>query len=154
MKPVLRRIAIHGGLTAVVLGVVGLMLAELASIWLAASPGTRAATGDAVERPEENAEITATLRERVPLVMAVAGFAFVAIGELLLHFWRSRKPVPPQTPATPPPDPAEKLLEEILAKVESQREGDRGQESGDRSQETGNRKQETDQQPPATPPIS
>lgn len=118
MREVCRRIAIHGGLAALVLGIIGFMLAELASIWLAGSPGVRTTTGAPVEGADADGSVADSLRARMPLVLAVWGFAFVAVGEVLLHLWRSRrKPVAP--PAKP--DEAEKLLEEILSQVESQK---------------------------------
>jgi hypothetical protein len=137
MKQVLRRIAIQGAVTALILGIVGFMLAELASIWLAGSPGTRTATGEAMDSTDVNGAISSNLRQRLPLTMAILGFAFVAIGELVLHLWRSRKPVPPPEPTAPQPDPAEKLLEEILAKVEAENR----QKAEDREQKTENREQ-------------
>ncbi|MBA4068213.1 MAG: hypothetical protein C0501_31830 [Isosphaera sp.] len=127
MRPVLRRVAVHGALTALVLGVVGLMLAELASIWLSGHSGTRAATGAPVAA-DAGGDVAAQVRARVPLLMAVWGFGFVAVGETFLHLRRGRRPA---APPAPPPDPAEKLLEEILAQVEAKaapeperREGD------------------------------
>jgi hypothetical protein len=96
MKPVLRRVALQGGLTALLLGVVGYMLVELASIWLASAPGQRVATGGAVEAPDADGAVAAVLRQRVPLVMAVWGFGLVAVGELGLYLWRRRR-----LPSTP-----------------------------------------------------
>jgi hypothetical protein len=125
MRDVYRRIALHGALTAIVLGILGFMLAELASIWLAGSPGTRSATGAPVEGTDTQGAVGANLRARVPLLMAAWGFGFVAVGELLLHWWRSRRK--PVAAKPPEPDPAEKLLEELLAQAEAQRTGDRGQ---------------------------
>ncbi len=112
MSPLLRRIAIHGGLTAIVLGVVGLMLAEMASIWTAAAlaTGPRGAT---IDQSSMN-----VLRWRVPLTMAAMGFVFVALGEVLLAaFGKGRKVV--LLPAPPPPDSTERLLEELLAQAEA-----------------------------------
>jgi hypothetical protein len=111
MRPILRRIAIHGGITAIILGIIGLMMAELASIWIVvAVPGKAAAKGNPVD--------LSVLRQRLPLFMGVAGFAFVAVGELLLHRIRkNRLPPAPQTPAQA--DQTEKLLQELLAKEEA-----------------------------------
>jgi hypothetical protein len=117
MREVLRRIAFHGGLTAIVLGIVGFMFAELASIWLSGSPGTREKTGDPIESTDRDGTVSTELRERVPLMMAMWGFAFVAVCELGLHWVRSRRKKAPAAP--PPPDEAEKLLEELLRQVES-----------------------------------
>jgi len=98
MKPVLRRIALHGGLTALLMGVVGFMLAELASIWLASSPGQRVATGGMVEAPDADGTMAAELRQRVPLVMAAWGFGLVAVGELGSYLWRRRREPTPASP--------------------------------------------------------
>jgi hypothetical protein len=117
MREVLRRIAIHGALTAIILGIVGFMFAELASIWLSGSPGTRAKTGDPIESTDREGTVSTELRDRVPIMMAVWGFAFVAACELFLHWLRARRKKTPVAP--PPPDEAEKLLEEILSQVES-----------------------------------
>ena len=125
MRDVFRRIAIHGGLTALVLGIVGFMLAELATIWLAGSPGVRTTTGEPVAGTDPNDMVGATLRSRVPLVLAAWGFVFVAVGELLLHWRRSRRKLLAAKPAEP--DPAEKLLEELLSLVEAQRSAVRSQ---------------------------
>lgn len=143
MRPVLRRIAVHGSLTAVVLGVVGLVFAELGSVWLSASPGTRQATGGAVDAPDADGTLREQLRRRVPVFMAVWGFVFVAAGEGLRHVLVGRKPAVP--PPAPQPDDAEKLLLELLAQAESKQAeaGGGGQGTGDRGQETGDRKQET-----------
>lgn len=141
MKPVLRRIAIHGTVTAVILAVLGLLLVQLASIWLAAQPNTKAAPGDPIPAPA-GGDTVAEIRTRVPLLMAVWGVALVVVGELFLHWWRGRRPVAPPPP--PQPDPAEKLLEELLNQVESKGTYPAQQESGARSQES--------ETPPASPP--
>lgn len=117
MRPVLRRIAIHGGLTALLLGLVGFLFAELASIWLAGSPGTRAATGGPIATTDDDG-VTATLRARVPLLMAVWGFAFIAIGEVAIYLWRGERPRSAPVPVSTEAD-AEHLLEELLAKAEA-----------------------------------
>jgi hypothetical protein len=137
MRPVLRRIAIHGGLTALLLGLVGFVFAELASIWLASSPGTRAATGEPVVVGEDDGGVAAALRARVPLLMAVWGFVFITLGELALYLWRGESPRPAAAAPTPEAD-AEQLLEELLTKAEASR------------QESGVESQESDKQP-ATP---
>ena len=81
MHPILKRIALNGGLTAALLAVLGLVFAEMAGMWLA---GEAARPGTSGELPSVNA----SLRERVPLMMAVWGFAFVAVSELVM--WRVR----------------------------------------------------------------
>ncbi len=111
MHPVLKRILISGGLTAGILGLVGLLFAELASVWTAGNTGK---PGSA----DLNPTLPPDLKYRVPLTMAGGGFLFVAVCELL-GFW-FRKPKPASTPAKPgAPDDAEKLLNELLAQAEA-----------------------------------
>jgi hypothetical protein len=106
----MRRIAIHGGMTALVLGIVGLMFAEMASMWIAASRPSRAV---AKESPPD----TSAMRLRLPLIMAISGFVFVAASEMALHHLRKRRP---QVAPTPPPiDQTEQLLNELIAKEEA-----------------------------------
>lgn len=105
MHPVLKRILLHGGLTAGVLALVGVMFAELAGIWL---------TGNAT--PTTSEQVGASLRYRVPLMMAFWGFVFVLVCELVVWKVRGSKPV---KPAAPPPDDTEKLLNELLAQAEA-----------------------------------
>jgi len=141
MSALMRRILLHGGLTALLLAVVGVMLAQLASIWLVGSPGTgqrftaefsATAGGGAAGKPEGVASGTAQagphaadeavigeLRWRMPVFMAVWGFAFVAVGELVLWRWRNRRR-PPTTEDSPSSDETEKLLEQLLRQAESQ----------------------------------
>lgn len=116
MRDVLRRIAIHGGLTALFLGMLGFMFAELASIWLSGSPGVRVGTGEPIASTDTEGAVSSSLRSRVPFLMAVWGFLFIAAAELVVHGCRGRR----KPPAPPPqPDEAEKLLEELLSQVES-----------------------------------
>jgi hypothetical protein len=118
MQPLFRRIAIHATLAAVILAVMGWMFAELASIWLAGQPAPPPLAGG-VQVTVEMEDVGGTLRRTVPLRMAIAGVILVVVGETLLHFWRKRKPATAPTPASPPPDDAEKLLEKLLAEAEA-----------------------------------
>src|ERR1700712_1052387 len=99
MNPVLKRILLHGGMTAGLLALVGLGFAEIAKMWM----GDAAGAGPA-------------LRYRVPLMMAFWGFMFVAVCELVLSRIRKNAPV---KPPEPPQDDAEKLLNQLLAEVEA-----------------------------------
>ena len=111
MNPLLRRIAINGGMVAVVLGIVGMMLAELASMWIIATHPGR--PGSAEAKPD-----LSIVRTRLPLLMAASGFGMVAVGELVLHLLRRiRNPIPENKPSQP--DPTEKLLEELLTQAEA-----------------------------------
>ena len=49
-------------------------------------------------------------------MMALWGFLFVAGSEVAFYVWRRRRP--PAKPPEPKVDPAEALLEQILAEVE------------------------------------
>ena len=109
MNPVVRRILLHGGLTAGLLALVGLLFAEMAGMWAGAGATTPPASADL------NPPLGPAIRYRVPLMMAFWGFAFVAVSELVLS--RFRKPAPAKPPA--PPDDTEKLLNELLAQAEA-----------------------------------
>ena len=110
MHPVAKRIIIHGGLTAGVLTLIGLMFAEMAGIWTAGNIGKP-------NSDDLNPPITDSLRYRVPLTLAGAGFLFVAVGELIGSRLRQKKLA--AQPAPPQPDDAEKLLNELLAQAEA-----------------------------------
>jgi hypothetical protein len=74
-----RRILVNGLMAAIPLAVIGFLFAQMAGLW-AASQDARAA--------ETGAAITDSLVQRLPLTMAMGGFAFVLFGELLLALWR------------------------------------------------------------------
>jgi hypothetical protein len=116
MERVFKRILVHGGLTALALGVIGVLFTQLASVWLASSTAPRAGPVEpsAAARPDP---VDAAIRYRVPLTMAAFGFAFVVVSELLVHAIRGEKK-PAVTPPTPQDDTAEKLLEELLSQAD------------------------------------
>jgi hypothetical protein len=118
MNPLMRRIAIHGGMAAIFLGVIGLMFAEMASVWIAASLPTRGAMKAA-------APDTGAIRFRLPLLMASSGFAFVAIGELVLHRIRKNR-ANPGLSQQPTPNETERLLNELIAKEEAKAANSQG----------------------------
>ncbi|VTR97385.1 unnamed protein product [Gemmata massiliana] len=114
MHPVLRRILLHGGLTAGALALIGMMFAELAGLWL-----TGSATRSSADSDEE---INTSLRSRIPLTMALWGFGFVAVSELVI--WRVRGNRAPESQKASQQteqsqDEAEKLLNELLAQAEA-----------------------------------
>jgi hypothetical protein len=112
MRPVFKRVLVHGGLTALVLAGIGFALAEMAGLWLAGNATTRS-----TDPAADNRLVQDELRYRVPAVMALCGFCFVAIGELSLYLWRGELPAPvPRKPAQP--DEAELLLEELLKQAD------------------------------------
>ena len=117
MHPVLRRVLLHGGLTALILAVVGAMLAELATLWLS---GHAARNAD----PTADEQVGAALRARVPLMLAAWGFLFVLVGELII--WRVRGSRPAAKPPETPQDDAERLLNELLAQAEAKMAAEAG----------------------------
>lgn len=130
MPPTLRRILTNGLPAAVFLAVIGYLMAEVAGIWLdsqmpAARPGldpdlaepapeVRAATG---------ADVTASLRFRLPAVMALWGLLLVTVFELVLRFWRGPRstitPPPPKAPPKVMDDEVEQLLNQLLQQAEA-----------------------------------
>jgi hypothetical protein len=92
-----KRMLIHAAMAAFVLAVIGMMMAELAGLWL---------TGQTVERKAASAstppastsppDVAVLLRWRLPVAMALAGFLLVMAGESLSSAWKK--------PATPPPE--------------------------------------------------
>jgi hypothetical protein len=118
MHPVLKRIVVNGGATAALLAVIGVGYAELAGIWLSSGTTPRPSLGDPTVARPAGEPVTATLRYRVPAVMALWGFLFVAAGEGVIYLIRGNKAAKiPQKPAEP--DPAEILLEELMKQAES-----------------------------------
>jgi hypothetical protein len=115
MHPLLKRIAVNGLLSAVMLGVLGLVFSELAGMWLAT-----ATAGRSVPAQAPDAGVTDSLRYRLPLTMAVWGLVFVAATEGLLYLWRGNPAgTTAKAAAIAEPDPAEKLLEELLQQAEA-----------------------------------
>jgi hypothetical protein len=139
MNPVVKRILVHGGATAFILAVVGFVFTELAGIWLN-SPGR---TGPA----EANPSVSESLRYRVPLMMAFWGFVFVAVTELVLS--RLRGPVPVKAATAPPPDDAEKLLNELLAQAEAKMAAEAASKAEGQMPMEGEKKPEAEQSRPS-----
>lgn len=111
MHPLLKRILIHGALTAAALAGVGVMFAQMAGIWTSASASRPGAA-------ELNTSVTNSIRTNVPLMMAFWGFVFVAAVEGVR--WRLRGGAEAAAkPAEPQHDDVEKLLNELLEQAES-----------------------------------
>jgi hypothetical protein len=119
MRPLFRRIALNGLVTAVILAGMGFAYAEIASMWLASAPVSRA-EGSLASAPSNDAEaLRDSLRVRVPLAMAACGLIFITVAEVVLYWWRGNPIAVAKKPITPQVDPAEKLLEELLAQAEA-----------------------------------
>jgi hypothetical protein len=135
MHELLRRIALHGGLTAFILAIIGFFLAEMAASTMLTPVGTRGSAAQ-IEEEKRGAEAVAErMRTSIPLAMAVMGFVFVAAVEGARHLVRGGHK-PPAAP--PPPDETEKLLEELLTQAESKMATSGGPgEGGSSTQEPG-----------------
>lgn len=101
MHPVLKRIALNGFLAAGILAVVGVAYARLAEVYLARSTPTRSVPGVPPAPPPEDPAADG-LAYRIPAMMALWGFVFVAAGEGLLYLWRGNRPARPAPPHRPP----------------------------------------------------
>ena len=119
MHPILKRILVNGLLTAGALAVVGVGYAELAGIWIVTKTPVRKSLDAPVASDPPADALASSLQYRVPAMMAMWGFLFVAAGEGVLYWWRGNRPAQP--PKEPKPDAAEVLLEQILAQVEAAR---------------------------------
>jgi hypothetical protein len=117
MERVLKRIALHGILTALVLGVIGAMFTQIAAMWMASSTPARVGPVEPSAPPASD-PVDKAIRYRVPLTMAAWGVAFVVVSELLVFAIRGEKK-PPAPPPAAQDDPAEKLLEELLSQAET-----------------------------------
>ena len=118
MLPLFKRILIHGTLTAGLLAMVGFGYAELAGLWLVAKAPTRGTFDSTVASSPTEDPLAAELKYRIPTMMALWGFLLVAGGEVAVHMWLRRRPAIPPKALEPKVDPAEVLLEQILAEVE------------------------------------
>ncbi|WP_439621433.1 hypothetical protein [Gemmata sp.] len=128
MSPVVKRIAVNGTLAAIFLAVLGYFIANIAVMFLpAAVPGT-----EDVAPPDD--DLAATMKVRLPLTLAVWGFGFVAVGELIL--WAVRGNRPPAVGATQAElDANERIIQELLAKADAEeraKTGDGAKRSGHR----------------------
>jgi hypothetical protein len=132
VRPTLIRILKGGVPTAVALFAIGLLLAEMASVWVStATPPPRPAVvtepglGSATDAPPVQTadDLARSIRVRLPLGMALWGFAVVAAFELLLAVWRGGKkpPAPAPSPRAPAPADVDALLSQLLAKAEADR---------------------------------
>jgi len=117
MHELLRRMAIHGGLTAIILAVIGVVLAEMAATSVMTPVGTRLPASEAAEASAAAESTAAHMRRSIPIAMAAMGFVFVAAFEGLRHLVTGKQPKAP--PAPPVPDEAEVLLEQLLSEAEA-----------------------------------
>ena len=95
----LKRIAVHGILTAVILAALGFLFAELAGTYMSVRSEARA------DVAEDATVVTQNLRTKLPFTMAAWGFALVVVGESFASVWRK--------PAPKPKDAAEEAAREL-----------------------------------------
>ncbi len=115
MHPVVKRILLHGVLTAALLALIGAGFAQLASIWMAGhEPRPGAEVAEAANEP-----VSERLTYRVPAMMAVWGFLFVLVGEVVMWRIRGKRQALQATKDANPQDDAEKLLNDLLAQAEA-----------------------------------
>ncbi|MBA4186521.1 MAG: hypothetical protein C0467_00740 [Planctomycetaceae bacterium] len=116
MHPVLQRIAINGILTALFLGVIGVMISNIAVTFVPQSADISSGSDGGVN-PDQ--ELISQIKTRTPIMLAIWGFGFVAVGEVVLHLWRGRKPAKPAEPTPEERTKTEMMLQELLAKAEA-----------------------------------
>lgn len=124
MRPLLLRVLKHGLPTAVLLAVLGYVLAEGAAIWVSSQPSLRPTAGPdakAVPGQMSSEEFAQQLRNRLPFSLAGWGFGLVLVFEVLLHVWRGGKELPAATPRAAGNVETEKLLNELLERAEAER---------------------------------
>jgi hypothetical protein len=119
MPPILKRILANGLLTAGVLAIIGFGYAELAGVYLMTRTPSRGTFDGPVPAARAEDPVASQLRYRVPAMMALWGFVFIAAGEGVLHFWRRHRAAVVALSTERKPDPAELLLEQIMAQVEA-----------------------------------
>jgi len=109
-----KRAAVHAAIAAGALALVGVMYAELASLWVAGQTVQRAGPGPAAAAPA----VSPQLRWRLPAAMAAGGFVLVLLGEWALSRWRA-----PVAPAAEPAGrdfdrEAEEKIQQLLREAE------------------------------------
>ena len=122
VRHLLLRILKNGLLTAVVLAVLGYVLAEGAGVWVSSQPTLRPQADDgltAAPGPAPPEELARQLKTRLPFSLAGWGVLLVVLFEVVAHLWRGGKAPPPPTPKVAVADETEKLLNDLLAKAET-----------------------------------
>lgn len=107
-----KTILVHGGMVAAVLAVIGYVLAQAAGMWIGSQSAPR--TFDAGAAPATvtgGSELATALEWRLPITMAVFGFALVAFGEGVKALWK-------RPPVAPPSNPHEIEMQRMLRELE------------------------------------
>jgi hypothetical protein len=114
MHPILVRILKQGIPVALVLAVIGYLMAEAGGMFIAMQAG-----GESSANAGEH--LTKTLQRRLPFTMAAWGFGLVVVFELVLGLLRGRKSTPATgpAPAVPTEDETEKLLNQLLQQADA-----------------------------------
>ena len=120
MHPVLVRILKQGIPVAVILAVIGYVMAEAAGM-LVGGPGeasVRVPTGGA-DGAEVEQDVTRALRSQMPLTLAAWGFGIVVAVELVRAALRGTRATRPAAPQPPSEDSVETLLNQLLQQAEA-----------------------------------
>jgi len=129
MRRLLFRILRHGIPAALVLALVGYVMAEMAGVWVSTHVVDRENSelldlSEEAPKPNHGDEIADTFRGRLPFTMAAWGFGLVVFFELMLRLWRGDSAAAPPTPPTVPVNPnagVEQLLNQLLEKEDADR---------------------------------
>ena len=123
VPPTLKRILWNGLPAAAALAVVGFLLAETADLFLDANRPVRGEV-ERVGGIEPLADPTPeALRRTLPVTLAVWGFALVAAGEGIRRLVKGPPKKPGKLPPVPPRAEVDKLLSDLMKKVEADRVG-------------------------------
>jgi hypothetical protein len=125
MHPVLARILKKGLVAAIVLGLVGVLIAEAAGAFFAAQSADaqfRVTVVSAADPAAEGEDLVPVLRRRLPLVLAAWGFGTVVALELVLALCGGRRPTASTRHpglAAPSDEEVEKLLNQLLQQADA-----------------------------------
>ncbi len=120
------RILKHGVPAALVLAVIGYVMAEMAGAWVSANVPVRANQEaldlpDDAPKPSHGDAVAETIRNRLPFTMAAWGFGLVVVLELFLRMWRGNPAAVPPKPPTNPNADVEHLLNQLLLQADADR---------------------------------
>lgn len=106
-----KRIVINGLLAGITLAIIGMMYAQLASMWVSSQPSRRTGLDETLARTN-SVRLPDELNWRLPLTMGVMGFCLVALGESLFSLWRQPAKPPIRKPSLE--EETDALLQKLL----------------------------------------
>ena len=115
MHPILIRILKQGIPVALILAVIGYLMAEAAGMFFATQGGdsaVRITVGNAPPSEDGGEDLTRALQRRLPFTLAAWGFGLITVFELVRGLLRGHQSATPSgsLPAVPTEDETEKLL--------------------------------------------